>query len=108
MKVYDFPSMEGYEDDNADYLSEEKGEDITSNSINTFTYSVDKSNSIWIVTFNNAAKIRHHTSKLFVPFSIYNVRPNDKANVRPNQWLEAYIFHNNRWIWSLLGDADHR
>lgn len=108
MKTYDFPVIEGYEDDEYDSSNEKKGADIGSNSLESFTYSVDKSNTIWVVTFNNAAKIRHHTSRLYVPFSYYNVRPSDKANVKPNQWLEALIFFNNQWIWSLLGDADHR
>ena len=82
----------------------ESTESIKSTEEALFTYSVDKSSSNWVVTFNQYSKVRHHTSRLYYPYSEYNCRQGDQSIVSPNQWLEGLV--NGRW--SLLSDADNR
>ena len=76
-----------------------------------FTYDVDKETRApdWIVTFNQASRVRHHTSPNYVPYVDDVYYPDtDELIVQEGQWLEGWIFYRGEWTWSLLSGADHR
>ena len=105
MKTFELPELTDYEQfEEKELLQESQNEFINKNEIQSFTYDVDKSSTDWVVTFNQWSKIRHHTSRGYVPYMDYNCAAGDQSIVKPNQWLEGMV--NGRW--SRLSDADHR
>ena len=74
-----------------------------SESRESFKYDVDTRNSVWVVTFKQRSRIRHHTSRNHLPYSDYYVPSGHRVNVHPGQWLEGKV----EGSWSYLRDADH-
>lgn len=71
-------------------------------------YTLDKSNSDWVVKFTTSARVLFHVGSGFSPGVIMDMNPGGQLVIKPGQWAQDWIYFNGNYVWSLMSDADHR